>query len=129
MSKAFKKITKPFSKAIGSITGTNAAKSAAKDQARQLENQANQERVATMQSVAAARDAALANQQSIESTIARDAANQAAQENIRNAQADADTQVDLEAAQSEESTDDQGRRVGARERFMGRQGGGSGLRL
>ena len=129
MSKVLKKITKPFSKAIGSITGTNAAKAAAKDQARQLENQANQERQATMQQVAASRDAALANQQSIESTIARDTANQAAQEQMRNAQMEANASVDIEGAQSDGGgTDEQGRRIGTREKFMGR-GATSSLRL
>lgn len=128
MSKALKKITKPFSKAIGSITGTNAAKAAAKDQARQLENQANQERQATIQQVAASRDAALANQQSIESNIARDTANQAAQEQMRAAQADAGAQVDLEGSGSGGGdTDAEGRRVGTREKFMGRAS--SSLRL
>lgn len=129
MGKVLNKITKPFRSAIGSITGTNAAKKAAKDQAKQLENQANQERQATMQQVAASRDAALANQQSIESNIARDTANQAAQEQMRNAQMDAQAAVDIEGASSGGDTDDQGRRIGTREKFMGRSGASSSLRL
>lgn len=128
MGKVLKKITKPFSDAIGSITGTNAAKSAANEQARQMEIQANQERQATMQQLAAARDSQLASQRSIESQIARDTANQAAQEQMKAAQADAGSSVDLEAAGGGGDTDAQGRRVGTREKFMGRSASSS-LRL
>lgn len=128
-SKAFKKITKPFSKALGEVTGANATKAASAEQSRQLDDQRKQEQQATLQQVAASRDAAKAQQNSIEQSIARDTATQAAQEGIRSAQQGTDAAVDVEAAESAADTDDQGRRVGTREKFMGRSGASAGLRL
>lgn len=128
MGKIVKKITKPFSKALGYVTGANATAAAAADQSRQLEAQRQQEQQATLAQVSASRDAAKAQQQSIESTIARDTATQQAQDQQRAAMQGNDATVDVEGSAAGGETDAEGRRVGTREKFMGR-GASSSLRL
>lgn len=127
MGKVLKKVTKPFTKALGMVTGANATEAASKEQARQLDAQRQQEAQATLASVQASRDAAKSQQDGIESTIARDAANQKASDLQKSAMQGSDGTVDVEGAAAED-TDGEGRRVGTREKFMGR-GASSSLRL
>lgn len=131
VKKVFGGVGKALSKGVGAITGTNAAKKAAEQQANQLKQQQLQEAQLAAQS---ARDAAVqtqAKQSTMESQAARDAAAQAAQEQQKRAQNTEGDSVDVDVGGSGGGVevDSEGRRVNVRDSFMSKGAGGSGLRL
>lgn len=130
MGKVFKKLGSMVSKGVGAITGSNAAKKAAEDQANQMaqQNALEQERANS-----AARDSiqrAQAQQSTVESGLARDAAQKDADEKRKAASEQSgpsSPDVDLSGEGSE--TDADGRRVNTRDKFMSKRAASSGLRL
>ena len=130
VKKAFKGVGKALSKGVGAITGTNAAKKAAEQQAQQLQKQQLQE---SQLAAAAARDAAVqaqSRQSTLESQTARDAAVEAAKEQQRKAGQDDTGSVDVDVGSSGDAgVDSEGRRINVRDSFMSKGGSGAGLRL
>lgn len=129
--KAFKTSLNPIKqlqKDVGAITGSTAARQAAEKQAKQMERQGQFEREQAAKAAEQSRLQAQAQQSQIESGMERDKAISAAEEQRARAALGASDEVDVDLA-TEAETDDEGRRVSNRDKFMSKRQGGSGLRL
>ena len=130
MGKFVKKVTNFVSKGVGYITGTNAAKKAADEQANQMKAQNAYEEQQAASARQLTRAQALAAQAQVEGTMARDrAVAEAEAERKKAAEANVGTaDIELTPGATDE-TDSQGRRINVRERFMSNRGASSGINL
>lgn len=131
MGKVFKKIAGAFSKGVGAITGSNAAKKAAEDQARQMELQRAQEAQQAAQGAQENAMRAAAQQKSIESNLERDSVLKRAEDERKRAQeaGGGEGTVDVDLSGESADTDSDGRRINTREKFMSGKTKKEGLRL
>ena len=138
VKKVFKGAAKVVSKGIGAITGSNAAKKAAEQQAKQMENQtkqlqeqAKQEQQASIRNIQDTGAQVSAQQSMQESALERDKAKDAAEEKRRKAQEGSGEELDVAVGgTSSESDAENIRRNNVRNSFFGGgNSGSSGLRL
>ncbi|CCI88414.2 hypothetical protein BN110_042 [Yersinia phage phiR8-01] len=132
MGKAFKKITKPFSKAgkviskgIGAITGTNAVKKAAEEQARQMEQQNAMENTRNEQQMEQMKQQTMAQQQAQEQNMQREKVMRDADDARKRAQEqESSDTADVDVGGGSSPAD--GSRVNLRKKFQSRSGGATG---
>uniref|UniRef100_A0AB74UQ65 Host specificity protein B n=1 Tax=Aeromonas phage vB_AdhaP_MF TaxID=3367373 RepID=A0AB74UQ65_9CAUD len=128
MGKGVKKITGAISKGVGAITGSNAAKKAAQEQAQMMDRQTQFEREQAAKAAEQAQLQARSQQSQIESGIERDKAIAKAEEERKRASEGSSDEVDVDLA-AEGEVDADGRRINTREKFMSKRSGSSGLRI
>lgn len=131
VKKVFKGAAKVVSKGIGAITGTNAAKKAAEQQTKQLNEQAKQEQKMAALSMADQSSQAAAQSSMQDSAAARDAAIRDAEEKKKKAQEGSGEELDVSVGSNSSAgnSGDDSRRVTGRDSFFSRGGGQTGLRL
>ena len=132
--KVFGGVGKTLSKGLGAITGTNAAKKAAEQQAQQLRAQQLQEAQLAAASAADTAIQAQTKQSTLESKAALDRATDEAAEQQRKAAEENNAAVTVDLGSSGTETDADGARINVRDTFMSDNVGnntrrGAGLRI